>query len=63
MGRGEWGGDMRRGDYCNYYKGHIDQIKGEFGGGIGRLVQLGWGGGMGRKGTQLQLNSNKKLKL
>ena len=43
---------MRRGDYRNYYKGHMDQIKGEGGDG-GRGVQLGWGGGMGRKGTQL----------
>ena len=39
-----------RGDYRNYYKGHMDKIKGEGGGGGGRWVQLGWGGGMGRKG-------------
>ena len=32
---------------------HMDKIKGEGGGGGGRGVQLGWGGGMGRKGTQL----------
>ena len=37
----------------NYYKGHMDKIKGEGGGGGGRWVQLGWGGGMGRKGIQL----------
>ena len=43
---------MRRGDYRNYYKGHMDKIKGEGGGGEGR-VQLGWDGGMGRKGIQL----------
>ena len=44
---------MRRGDYRNhYYKGHMmDQIKGEGEGGGGRWVQLGWGGGMGRKNT------------
>ena len=42
---------MRRGDYRNYYKGHVDKIKGEGGGGRG--VGLGWGGGMGRKGRQL----------
>ena len=36
-------GTVRRGDYRNYYKGHMDKIKGE---GIG-------GGGMGRKGTKL----------
>ena len=42
---------MRRGDYRNYSKGHMDKIKGEGGGGGGG-VQLGWGGGMGRKGTQ-----------
>ena len=39
--------------YRNYYKGHMDKIKGEGGGGGGRWVQLGWGGGMGRKGIQL----------
>ena len=44
---------MRRGDYRNYYKRHMDQIKGEDGAGGGRGVQLGWGGGMGRKGIQL----------
>ena len=44
---------MRRGDYRNYYKGHMDKIKGESGGGGGRGVGLRWGGGMGRKGTQL----------
>ena len=36
---------MRRGDYRNYYKGHLDKIKGEGGGGGGRGVQPGWGGG------------------
>ena len=44
---------MRRRDYRNYYKGYTDQIKGEGGGGGGRGVQLVWGGGMGRKVTQL----------
>ena len=47
------GGTVGRGDYRNYYKGHMDKIKGEGGGGGGRWVQLGWGGGMGRKGIQL----------
>ena len=37
----------------NYYKGHMDKIKGEGGGGGGRWFQLGVGGGMGRKGIQL----------
>ena len=41
---------MRRGDYRNFYKGHMDKIKGEGEGG-GRGVWLGWGGGIGRKGT------------
>ena len=50
-GSGE--GTVRRGDYRNYYKGHMDKIKAEGGGGGGRWVQLGWGEGMGRKGTQL----------
>ena len=44
---------MRRGDYGNYYEGHIDKIKGEDGSGGGRWGQLGWVGGMGRKGIQL----------
>ena len=44
---------MRRGDYRNYYKGHMYKIKGEGGGGGGRGVGLGCGGEMGRKGTQL----------
>ena len=38
---------MRRGDYRNYYKGHMDKIKGEGGGGGGRGVSRGrvegWG--------------------
>ena len=51
MGSGE--GTVRRGDYRNYYKGHMDKIKQEGGSGVGRGVHLGWFGGMGRKGTQL----------
>ena len=43
---------MRRGDYRNYYKGHVDKIKGEGGGGEER----------GRKGIQLLLSNNKNLK-
>ena len=46
-------GTARRGDYRNYYKGHVDKIKEEGGAGGGRGVWMGWGGGMGRKGTQL----------
>ena len=53
MGRGSGDGTVRRGDYRNYYKGHMDQIKGEGGSGGWRGVQLWWGGGIGRKGTQL----------
>ena len=48
-----------RGDYRSYYKGHIDKIKGEVGGGGRRMFWLGWGGRMGRKGIQLYLNNNK----
>ena len=44
---------VRRGDYRNFYKGHMDKIKGEGGSGEGTGVWLGWGGGMGRKATQL----------
>ena len=39
--------------FRNYYKGHMDKTKGEGGGRGGRWVQLGCGGGMGRKGRQL----------
>ena len=45
--------EVRRGDYRNSYKGHMDKIKGEGGGGGGRWVQLEWGGGNGIKGRQL----------
>ena len=40
---------MRRGDYRNYYKGHMDKIKGEGRSGGGRGVS--WGGveGWGEK--------------
>ena len=37
-------GTVGRGDYRNYYKGHMDKTKGEGGEGGGRWVQLGWGG-------------------
>ena len=44
---------VKGGDYKNYYKGHMEKIKEEVGGGGRRLFQLGWGGGIGRKGIQL----------
>ena len=47
------GGTVGRGDYRNYYNGHMDKTKGEGGGGGGRGGQPGSGGGRGRKGTQL----------
>ena len=54
---GEWGGDSEERthgqQHMDYYKGHMDKIKGEEGGGGGRGVRLGWDGGMGRKGIQL----------
>ena len=40
---------MRRGVYRNYYKGHMDKIKGEGGVRGGRGVQLGWEEGWGEK--------------
>ena len=46
-------GTVGRGDYRNYYKGHMDKIKGDGGDGGGRWVHLGWGGGLGRKGIEL----------
>ena len=43
----EWERTVRRGDYRNYYKGHMDKIKGEGGGWGGRgfsWVEVeGWG--------------------
>ena len=39
--------------FRNYYKGHMDKTKGAGGDGGGKWVQLGWGGGTGRKGIQL----------
>ena len=44
---------MRRRVFRNYYKGHMDKIKGEGGDRRGRGVRLGWGRCMGRKGIQL----------
>ena len=37
---------MRRGDYRNYYKGHMDQIQGEGEGGVREvgLAGVGWRG-------------------
>ena len=52
-GGGVGAGTVGRGDYRNYYKGHMDKTKGEGGEGGGRWVHLGWGRGMGRKGIQL----------
>ena len=46
LGRGSGVGTVGRGDYRNYYKGHMDKIKGEGGGGGGR--GFSWGGVKGR---------------
>ena len=46
-------GTVGRGDYRNYYKGHMDKIGEDGWGGGGRWVQLRWGGRKGRKGIQL----------
>ena len=47
---------MRRGDYRNYYKGHMDQIKGEDGGGGGRQGSAGvwWRDGEKRHTTVIE---------
>ena len=34
---------MGRGDYRNYYKGHMDEVKGEGGGGVSQGGVEGWG--------------------
>ena len=49
----EWGGDSEERGLQELLLGRMDKIKGEGGGGGGKWVQLGWGGGMGRKGIQL----------
>ena len=38
---------VRRGDYRNYYKGHMDKTKGEGGSRGGKWVWLGWDRGWG----------------
>ena len=50
---------MGRGDYRNYYKGHMDKTKGEGGSRRGRWLWLGWSRNVGRKCRQLYLNINK----
>ena len=45
---------MRRGDYRNYYKGHMDKINGEDGGRGGRWVHLGWSDGEKRHTTVIE---------
>ena len=42
-------GTVGRGDYRNYYKGHMNKSKGEGGEGGGKGVHLEWGEGMGEK--------------
>ena len=46
---------MGRGDYRNYYKGHMDQIKGEGGGGgeVGS-AGVGWRDGEKRHTTVIE---------
>ena len=45
---------MGRGDYRNYYKGHMHKIKGEGGGGGGRGVGVGWRDGEKRHTTVIE---------
>ena len=44
---------MGRGIFRNYYKGHMEKIKGEVAGRGWRWVLLWWVGGMGRKCREL----------
>ena len=46
-GSGE--GTVRTGDYRNYYKGHVDKIKGE-----GVLAGVGWRDGKKRRTTVIE---------
>ena len=43
IARGSGEGTVRRGDYRNYYEGHMDKIKWEGGGGFGWCGVEGWG--------------------
>ena len=45
---------MGRGLYRNYYKGHMDKIKGEGGGGGGGLAGVGWRDGEKRHTTVIE---------
>ena len=45
---------MRRGDDRNYYKGHMDKIKGESGWGEGGLAGVGWRDGKKRHTTVIE---------
>ena len=47
--RGEGEGTVERGVFRNYYKGHMDNTKGEGRSGGRRWVWLEWSGGVGRK--------------
>ena len=53
---------MRRGVYRNYYKGHMDKIKGRVE--VGEGGGFSWDGveGWGEKCRQLYLNNNKIIK-
>ena len=55
MARGEWGGDSGKRGLQELLERTHGQNRGwgDGGGGGGRWVQLGWGGGKGRKGIQL----------
>ena len=45
---------MGRGDYRNYYKGHMDKTKGEGGGGGGSSAGVGWRDGEKRHTTVIE---------
>ena len=55
IARGEWGGDSGERGYRNYYKGHLDKIKGEGGDGGGKWVQVGgWRDGKKKQRTVIE---------
>ena len=45
---------MKRGDYRNYYKGHMDKIKGEGGGKEVGSAGVGWRDGEKRHTTVIE---------
>ena len=53
MGRGSGEGTVRRGDYRNYYKGHMEKSRGRWGREVGS-AGVGWRDGEKRHTTVIE---------